>query len=262
MDTMANLDRMRELMRRLRAECPWDRAQDARSLIPYVLEEAYEVVAAIEADESSELPHELGDLLFQVVFQSQLGEESGRFTLDDVVCGLERKLIQRHPHVFGDAAHADSASVGLAWETHKAEQRARRYSQASELDDVPLALPALTRAGKLQKRAARVGFDWPDVDGAWRKLEEELDELRAARVTGRAADIGDELGDALFALVNVARHLGNEAETALRGANAKFERRFRAIEHALAERGLVPAAVTLEVLDSLWDAAKASEPGV
>jgi len=257
---MANLDRMREMMRRLRAECPWDRAQDARSLVPYVLEEAYEVVAAIEAEASAELPHELGDLLFQVLFQSQLGEEAGRFTLDDVVEGLERKLIDRHPHVFGDGAHPDSVSVGLAWETRKAEQRARRYFQASELDDVPLALPALTRACKLQKRAARVGFDWPDVDGAWHKLEEELEELRAARLAGRAADIIDELGDVLFALVNVARHLGSEPETALRGANAKFERRFRAIERSLAEQGLAPAAVTLEVLDSLWNAAKASEP--
>lgn len=257
---MADVERLLSIMRTLRDPargCPWDREQTFETIVPHTLEEAYEVADAIERGAFESLPGELGDLLFQVVFYSRLGEEAGLFDFDTVVTAIADKLVARHPHVFGDAPADDAQAVSRHWETSKAEQRRREGGgQASELDDVPVSLPALTRAHKLQKRAARVGFDWPDASGAWAKLREEFAELEQAERAGSAAAIGEELGDLLFAAVNVARHLGCEPEGALRAASAKFERRFRAVEAALAARGERPEDVSLEALDALWDAAK------
>ncbi|MEQ8492974.1 MAG: nucleoside triphosphate pyrophosphohydrolase, partial [Gammaproteobacteria bacterium] len=238
---MTDLSRLEVILRTLRDPgdgCPWDLEQTFRSIVPHTLEEAYEVADAIERDDYMALPGELGDLLFQVLFYCQLGAEQARFTLADVVDALERKLVERHPHVFGDAPAATATHVARDWEARKSDARRRAAAgTASELDDVPRALPALTRAGKVQKRAARVGFDWPDTLGARAKLGEELGELDAAHANGVADELEDELGDVLFATVNVARHLGVEPERALRRATAKFERRFRAVEARLAAAG-------------------------
>lgn len=258
---MSDLHRLRELMRRLRAPqggCPWDREQTLSSLVPHTLEEAYEVADVIARDELAELPAELGDLLFQIVFYSQLGEEQGAFTLDDVVSAIEHKLVVRHPHVFDDTSVADASAVATEWEARKASERRARSAglMSSELDDVPLSLPALSRARKLQKRAARVGFDWPDVAGPWQKLHEEVAELAQAMAEGEAAAMEAELGDLLFTAVNLARHLDIDPEAALRGANRKFENRFRHIEVAVAARGLRLEQCELTALDSLWDEAK------
>ena len=213
---MGSIDKLLEVMERLRdadTGCPWDQKQDFSSIAPYTVEEAYEVADAIARKDFVGLRDELGDLLFQVVFYCQLAEEEGRFSFDEVVNELEVKLTSRHPHVFGDAVSEDSA-----WETHKAQERARADA-TSEMDDVPLALPALSRARKVQKRASRVGFDWPDEDGAWAKLGEELSELRDALDSARGhGAVHDELGDVLFSLVNVARHLDVEPESSLRDA--------------------------------------------
>ena len=258
---MSKLVSLRALMRTLRAPvdgCPWDRAQTFATLVPHTLEEAYEVADTIERGNLADLPVELGDLLFQVIFYCQLGEEQGLFSFDDVMQVLEHKLRRRHPHVFGDATVADAAAVNAQWEESKADERraAKPTAQVSELDDVAASLPALTRAGKLQKRAARVGFDWPDVAGAWAKLEEELAELARATVARSPPAIAEELGDLLFAAVNVARHLAVDPEAALRLANRKFERRFRFIERQLAVRGMTVAATDAELLDELWEVAK------
>ena len=226
-----------------------------------MIEEAYEVADAIERDALTELPGELGDLLFQVLFYTELAAEAKLFTLDDVVTGLEHKLEERHPHVFGAEEVSDVGTVNLRWEERKAEaRRARNPEQVvSELDDVPLGLPALTRAQKLQRRAARVGFDWPDVDGAWDKLQEELAELAAAIAMGDRNAIADEFGDLLFSLGNVARHLEIDAESVLRRANRKFERRFRAVESAARGRGDALATSSPAQLDAWWDAVKLAE---
>ncbi|MEQ8659657.1 MAG: nucleoside triphosphate pyrophosphohydrolase [Gammaproteobacteria bacterium] len=257
---MTDLCRLEQLMRTLRDPqrgCPWDREQDFRSIVPHTLEEAYEVADAIERDDFAALPGELGDLLFQVVFYCQLAAEQERFALADIVATLEHKLVERHPHVFADAAGNDAARVARDWEARKAAARRRAAAgEASELDDVPRALPALTRAAKIQKRAARVGFDWPDAVGARAKLGEELDELDAAHAGGSADAIEDELGDVLFAAVNVARHLGVEPERALRRATSKFEQRFRALETRLAQDGRRIEATAPDVLDALWEAVK------
>lgn len=260
---MADLQRLRNLMQRLRAPeggCPWDLEQTFASLVPHTLEEAYEVADVIARGDFEQLPGELGDLLFQVLFYSQLGEEQGRFGMDDVLRTLDHKLVSRHPHVFGDERLADAAEVASAWEARKARERGARQprSLSSELDDVPSALPALSRARKLQKRAARVGFDWPDASGPWSKLREETDELAQAVAHADRAEIEAELGDLLFAAVNLARHLDIDAEAALRAANAKFERRFRYIETAVAARGRRLEDSALTELDALWDAAKQS----
>lgn len=256
---MADLSKLRALMRTLRDTergCPWDLAQDFHSIVPHTLEEAYEVADAIESDDFTALPAELGDLLFQIAFYCQLGEEDNRFSFDDVVEAIEHKLTVRHPHVFGGAEVADLEEVATAWEARKAQERHRR-GPGSELDDVPLALPALSRAGKVQKRAARVGFDWPDDVGAWSKLEEEVSELRAAQADKLGRDaIHEELGDVLFAVVNVARHLGIEPESSLRHATSKFERRFRGVEQHLSERAIKMAAASPELLDELWNTVK------
>lgn len=260
---MSDLTRLRELMRRLRdplTGCPWDRAQTFASVVPHTLEEAYELADAIERAVPGDIAAELGDLLFQVVFYAQLAEEAGMFSLDSVVSGFEDKLVRRHPHVFGAAPDvAGVEAVHARWEADKArERRARGTAVSSELDDVPLALPALTRARKLQQRAARVGFDWPTAAGAWAKLHEELAEAERAIASGDAGAIDDELGDLLFAVVNVARHHGCDPEALLRAANAKFERRFRHVETALAARGVAVEDAAPEVLDALWEAAKSA----
>ena len=258
---MSDLRKLRHLMQALRAPaggCPWDKAQSFASIVSHTLEEAYEVADVIESGRLDDLPSELGDLLFQVIFYCQLGEEVGRFTLDDVVLALEDKLTRRHPHVFGNARAEDAEAASEHWETLKAgERRAHRGAQVlGELDDVPVGLPALSRAQKLQKRAARVGFDWPDAAGAWRKLSEEIKELQDAAARADGAGIDEELGDLLFAAVNVARHLGHDAEAALRSANRKFERRFRFIESELRAQGSSTEAADLDHLDRLWETAK------
>lgn len=253
---------LRQLMRTLRDPergCPWDRSQDFASIVPHTLEEAYEVAHAIESGALGDLPDELGDLLFQIVFYCQLGEESGRFDFDDVVGAITDKLVRRHPHVFATVAVEDADAVARNWEAIKAAERARRGGGAtSELDDVPPALPALTRARKIQRRAARVGFDWPSVEGVRGKLDEELAELDAACTAGDAAAAEDEFGDVLFSLVNLARHLDIDAEGALRAATAKFERRFRAVEARLSARGVDMAGLDAAALDREWRAVKAA----
>lgn len=262
---MSDMSALRAIMRQLRdphSGCPWDLRQSYRTIVPHTLEEAYEVAAAIEADDFAALPGELGDLLFQVVFYCQLAEEEGRFSFEDVAAALERKLVERHPHVFGEGRQPDVAQVASDWETRKAaERRARTTGDLSELDDVPGSLPALSRARKIQRRAARVGFDWPDLTGAWAKLGEEMAELESALQRGQRAQIDDEFGDVLFSMVNVARHLEVEPEGALRRATAKFERRFRQVE-ALAREGGTPfASLSPAALDELWRAVKTAEAG-
>ena len=252
-----------DLMRRLRDPqqgCPWDRAQTLQSLLKHTLEEAYEVVDVIERDALSELPNELGDLLFQVVFYAQIAAEGGHFDFAQVVSSMHDKLWQRHPHVFGEAVYASTAELNAAWETHKAVERsARGGPDPSELDDVPLALPALTRAVKLQKRASRVGFDWTAVGPIFEKIDEELQELKAALAEQLPpTEVAGELGDVLFAVANLARHLDIDPETAVRSTNAKFERRFRYIEAALAAQGRNVADSPLAELDAWWERAKAA----
>ena len=266
----ASLARLLAIMRALRdprTGCPWDIAQDSASIAPYTLEEAHEVVDAIERAAWAELPAELGDVLLQVVFHARIAEEVGRFAFPDVVAAISAKMIDRHPDIFPpDAAApetppparpADAAARAAAWEAAKARERAA--TGAGTLDGIARALPALTRAVKLQSRAARVGFDWPATDDVLAKLHEELAELAAARATGDPAAIADEFGDILFVLANLARHLRIDPEAALRGTNAKFTRRFAHIEAALARTGRTPADSTLAEMDALWNAAKAAE---
>jgi MazG family protein len=255
---MASIDRLLQIMARLRDPqrgCPWDLEQSFGTIAPYTIEEAYEVADAIERKDYPALRDELGDLLFQVVFHSQMAREQGSFAFDDVVAAICDKMERRHPHVFGEARIESAAAQTVAWEEQKRLERER--SGKSVLADVPLALPALTRANKLGKRAAQVGFEWPDVAGALDKLDEELGELRKG--LGAQADqahITDELGDVLFCVVNVCRYLGVDPETALKGANAKFERRFGYIEQRLQEQGRTAREATLEEMDRLWDEGK------
>ncbi|MBT8430016.1 MAG: nucleoside triphosphate pyrophosphohydrolase, partial [Gammaproteobacteria bacterium] len=221
-----------EIMQRLRdpdGGCPWDQRQTCASIVPYTLEEAYEVADAIQRGDMSELRDELGDLLFQIAFYSQIACEEGHFCFDDVARGICDKMVRRHPHVFADAEYSDEEQLRQAWEAKKAEERADRDATAntSQMDGVARALPALIRAEKLQKRAARVGFDWADARGAFDKTREELDEVQAEMKSGDRSRLQDELGDLLFAMVNVVRLLGMDAEQALSRANEKFERRFR-----------------------------------
>lgn len=235
--------------------CPWDLEQSFRTIAPYTIEEAYEVADAIEREDYAALRGELGDLLFQVVFHAQLASERGEFAFDDVVAAICDKMERRHPHVFGSAQIDSAAAQTVAWEEQKRRERAQ--SGASVLADVPLALPALTRANKLGKRAAQVGFEWPDIDGALGKLDEELSELRK-ELADRAslAEIASEIGDVLFCIVNVCRYLQIDPESALRATNAKFERRFGYVERRLQEQGRGPSEATLEEMDRLWDEAK------
>jgi ATP diphosphatase len=253
-DSLDGLVRLLAVMRRLRdpaSGCPWDLAQDSRSLARYALEEAYEVVSAIESGSDAALRDELGDLLFQVVFHAQLAAEQGRFDFNDVAAGIAGKLTHRHPHVFGAGASGDHSH----WEAFKAGERAARGATGA-LDDVPLALPALARATKLGKRAATVGFDWPDATGPHAKVLEELAEVEAAQQGAAGSTVEDELGDLLLAVTSYARHLKVDPETALRRANQRFESRFRAMEQLALRRGLQLAGLTPAALDQLWEDVK------
>lgn len=239
--------------------CPWDRAQTPETIVPFTLEEAYEVGEAVAAGDVAVIKAELGDLLFQVVFQSRLAEESGHFDFDAVARGIGDKLLQRHPHVFGEAEFADDRERELAWESAKAEERQAR-ERHSAMDDIPLAMPALARAAKLQRRARRVGFDWDRADAVVGKIREEIDEVQAEFERDRDPQrLSDEVGDVLFAVVNWARHLGVDPETALRGSNRKFERRFREMEALAETRGQLLTGLDLAELDRLWDEVKRSE---
>jgi tetrapyrrole methylase family protein/MazG family protein/ATP diphosphatase len=251
------------IMRALRTPgsgCPWDLAQTFDTIAPYTIEEAYEVADAIARGSRAQLRDELGDLLLQVVYHARMAEEEGAFDFDDVVEAISAKMIRRHPHVFGDATSRASPPAKGFWEAAKAEERSRTASD-SLLEDVPMALPALLRAVKLQARAARAGFDWPGAADVVKKIAEEARELAAAADTAAADkdEVREELGDLLFALVNLARHFEVDPETALRSANAKFERRFRFIERQLARHGKRPETSTLEEMDALWNEAKMAE---
>jgi nucleoside triphosphate diphosphatase len=261
-DADAEMNRLLEIMARLRdpvAGCPWDKVQNFHTIAPYTVEEAYEVAEAAETDDAAALKDELGDLLFQTVFHARMAEEAGLFQFADVVAAICDKMVRRHPHVFGDKTIADADAQTVAWEEQKATERASGGAR-SALDGVGPALPALTRAEKLQKRAARVGFDWPEAAPVFDKIEEELAELRAELATDAApARIEDELGDVLFAVVNLARHVKADPEQALRGAARKFERRFRAMERAIGSSGRAPGNLSLDELEAEWQRVKAQE---
>ncbi len=257
------VDELVAIMSRLRdpeTGCPWDIEQTFGSIAPYTLEEAHEVVDAIERGDLEELKGELGDLLLQVVFHARIAEEQGAFSFDDVTQGICDKMRRRHPHVFGDTRQQlDSDALHSAWEDAKALERSTRKNgkgHSSALDDVALALPALVRAEKIQKRAARVGFDWPDIAQVRAKLEEECGELEQAQSQQDADAIEDELGDVLFSVVNLARHLGVDAETALRRATRKFETRFRQVEVLAGRRELSLESLDIKALESLWQESK------
>lgn len=256
------------LMARLRdpeSGCPWDMAQSYKTIAPSTVEEAYEVVDAIESEDYEQLREELGDFLFQVIFYSELAREEGRFDFSDIVGGLTAKLVRRHPHVFpdgdlhktftGERTAEDEHKIKAQWEAIKQEERNQKGLQGV-LDDVPLALPAITRAAKLQKRASGVGFDWPDIDPVFDKIAEELDEVRAAWRSGDKQATSEEIGDLLFSVVNLARHMKVDSESALRHCNHKFESRFGFIERTLKQRDLTFDDVPLQELDALWNKAK------
>ena len=256
------IDRLLEIMTRLRdpaTGCPWDVKQNFKTIAPYTIEEAYEVADAIERNDMTALKEELGDLLLQVVFHAEMAREAGGFDFDAVAEAISEKMVVRHPHVFAEAKIKTAEAQTRAWEEHKAAEREAK-ANGGTLDGIPLALPALVRAEKLQKRAARVGFDWPTMAPVFAKIREELGELeREVEAKAGKARLTDELGDLLFVLANLARWLGIDAEDSLRSTNAKFERRFRRIEEKLAERGKTPAQSTLDEMDKLWDEAKREE---
>ena len=240
--------------------CPWDIDQTFKTIAPYTIEEAYEVADAIERDDMPALKEELGDLLLQVVYHSQMASEARAFGFEDVAAAIANKMVDRHPHVFGDLKIADADAQTVSWEARKAAERAQKGGQqpAGALDGVAKALPALLRAEKIQKRASRVGFDWKETGPVIDKIEEELGELRAELMadTIDPVRLTDELGDVLFAVANLARHCKIDPEAALRATNDKFERRFRHIEKRLAEQGRKPAGATLEEMETLWQEAK------
>jgi len=256
------MPRLIEIMRRLRdpeTGCPWDVEQDFATIAPYTIEEAYEVADAIEREAWSELRDELGDLLLQAVFHAQMADEKNLFDFNDVADGISDKMVARHPHVFGHESRDKSAEQQTRdWETVKAAERAAK-NQSGVLDGVAVGLPALLRAVKLQRRAARVGFDWPDASHVLDKITEEATELTEAAETLTHDKVEEEFGDLLFVMANLARHMGVEPETALRGANAKFTRRFQRIEAYLAENGKTPEQSDLAEMDGLWNRAKAEE---
>jgi MazG family protein len=257
--------RLRDVMAKLRDRhggCPWDLEQDFSTIAPYTIEEAYEVADAIERNDMVALRGELGDLLFQVVYHAHMAAEDGAFKLADVVDAITEKMVRRHPHVFGDADVADAEAQTRAWEEHKAAERDENGEQGNNgvLDGIARGLPALLRASKLQQRASRVGFDWRDASGAMAKLHEEIAEFEAELTeTPNRAALESEIGDVLFSVVNVARLLGIDPESALRGGNAKFERRFRRLEAMLAQSGRKPGAVSLDEYEELWQRTKADE---
>ncbi len=257
--------RFHELVRTLRAECPWDRQQTHATLVPYLVEETFELVDALQALDPAEpasydaVVEELGDVLFQIEFHAVVGEQEGRFTIDDVAAGIHDKLVRRHPHVFADVEADDAATVVRNWDEIKRAEKVR----SSVFDGVPASLPGLAYGQQLMRKAAKAGFDWPDVGGPLSKLDEELAELRAALGDGAGAPdqtaVADELGDVLVTVVSVARHLGVDAELAMRAAAGKFRRRFEAVEVLAAERGVDVAAADLATLDALWDEVKTTE---
>ena len=251
------IDTLLDTMARLRDPehgCPWDREQDFATIAPYTIEEAYEVADAIERGDMTALKDELGDLLLQVVFHARMAEEAGLFGFDDVAEAISDKMIRRHPHVFGDVEIASVAAQNEAWEAHKATQRQASGTGGSVLDGIALAFPALLRAGKVSRRAARIGFDWPDARAVVPKLAEEIAEIEAEIDSGASQDrLEDEVGDLLFAAANLARKLDVEPETALRRATAKFERRFRQVEAMATERGI---GRDLDALEALWQQVK------
>lgn len=241
--------------------CPWDLEQDFHTIAPYTIEEAYEVADAIELEDRAALKDELGDLLFQVVFHARMAEEEGSFAFEDVVAAIVEKMERRHPHVFGDANERNAEEQTKAWEEIKAKERADKGVALSALDGIPMALPAATRALKLQKRAARVGFDWNSIPAVKNQIEEEVGELVEAVTSADKDAIEDEFGDLMFCMVNLARHLDVDAEKALRRCNAKFDRRFRFVEQAISANGSSMSEATLDQMESQWRAAKRHERG-
>lgn len=257
---MDSLQRLIDIMARLRSAngCPWDKEQTKESLKPYLIEEAYEVLEAIDENDPEKLKEELGDLLFQIIFHCQLTSEINHFTIDDVIQRIADKIIGRHPHVFGDARFESPEEVKRQWHERKKEEGKFRESI---LDGVPKNLPALLRSQRLQSRVSKVGFDWEKTEDVLDKVDEELSELKAAVSTGSKKDIEEELGDILFVLVNVSRFTGISAEEALKKTNNKYIKRFRYIEKSAKEAGRNLSEMTLEEMDRLWDDAKSKEQG-
>jgi ATP diphosphatase len=275
-----DIARLIEIMAALRTPgsgCPWDLEQDFSTIAPYTIEEAYEVADAIARGDFDDLRDELGDLLLQVAFHARMAEEAGRFDFGEVVQAITAKLVRRHPHLFGDAGSLPKEAVNALWDRIKGEERAERAARrslasgvagdrdtgarAGALAGVPANLPALTRALKLQEKAGKVGFDWDDPQAVLAKIREEADEIARELASGRRPEAAEETGDLLFAVVNLARHIGADPEAALRGANVKFERRFGFIEQALAATGKTPQQSSLSEMDALWEAAKTAERG-
>jgi ATP diphosphatase len=265
-----DIARLIEIMAALRTPgsgCPWDLEQNFQTIAPYTIEEAYEVADAIARRDLLDLKDELGDLLLQVVFHARMAQEQGAFAFPDVVQAITEKLIRRHPHVFGDEPRRDTGAVNALWERIKADEKAARVAAGREpppgrdraLAGIPAGLPALARAFMLQQKAGKVGFDWNDPKAVLAKIREEADEIAVELDASGRDKVAGEIGDLLFAVVNLARHLDVDPETALRTTNLKFERRFGAIENALGARGKTPAQATLAEMDALWDAAKAAE---
>ncbi|WP_339745164.1 nucleoside triphosphate pyrophosphohydrolase [uncultured Maricaulis sp.] len=253
------IDRLIEIMACLRdpaSGCPWDLEQDFKSIAAYTVEEAYEVADAIERGQYDELKDELGDLLLQVVFHARMAQEAGLFDFDGVAAAINDKMIRRHPHVFGDAVERDSVAQTVEWEAQKARERAASPKGDGVLADIPLALPAVKRAQKLQARAARVGFDWPNAEQVFDKIDEEIGEVKAAIRLNDPEEIAEEIGDLMFVCTNLGRKLNVNVEAATRSANAKFERRFNYIERRLAAKGRRPDDASLEEMEALWDEAK------
>src|SRR3954464_12408524 len=266
MKSSHDIARLLEIMAALRTPqtgCPWDLEQTFSTIAPYTLEEAYEVADAIERGDLADLREELGDLLLQVVYHARMAQEQGAFDFGDVVQTITEKLLRRHPHVFGEQRGLTTEAVAKLWDRIKAEEKASKpkpdEGNATALAGVPIALPALTRALKLQQKAGKVGFDWNDPMAVLAKIREEADEIEAALREGAREQAGAEVGDLLFAVVNLARHLDADPEAVLRATNRKFERRFASIERALAARGKTPSQSTLAEMDALWDEAKAAE---
>jgi ATP diphosphatase len=270
MKPSSDISRLIEIMAALRTPgtgCPWDLEQNFETIAPYTIEEAFEVADAIARRDLPDLKDELGDLLLQVVFHARMAEEQGAFAFGDVVQAITEKLIRRHPHVFGDKAGMKTAEVNVQWDEIKRQEKAARAAQGREppagregaLSGIPAGLPALARALKLQQKAGKVGFDWNDPKAVLAKIREETDEISVELDAGGRDKVAAEIGDLMFAVVNLARHLDVDPETALRGTNLKFERRFGAIEDALAAKGKTPRDASLAEMDALWDAAKAAE---
>lgn len=267
MQPSRDISRLIEIMAALRdpvSGCPWDLDQDFSSIKNYTIEEAYEVADAIDRENFSDLREELGDLLLQPIYHAQMAREAGHFDIGDVIYGITEKLIRRHPHVFGDITEVGAEAAQARWEAIKAQERAAKAenkgdTEPSLLDDVPQVLPALARAEKLTKRAAKVGFDWPDFASVRAKVEEELDEVSEANSADDQNALKEEIGDLLFAVANLARHAGVDPEAALRDANSKFTRRFHYVEARCREDGIDPSEAGLEKLDGYWNEIRAAE---